>query len=243
MRRVDQNPELLTMAALLNLQSGDLVLDAQTEPDLMLRFIHDRTGSFGRALGMAIGRETFSKSEAQAEKWSLRGIEVELGHPATHLQNFDNDFFHAVVMRNTQGLMNLERPLTQVERILKPGGRIVARHTQWDVQLPKATEKELEMIQTLAPRSAADGNDFFRRFETVAPKGWREVRYDVYTVATRDPRGYARHDYDWRTMLRDQLNRTRSFTPRETLDLIERLEGTRGAKVSIDRYLALGIKR
>jgi hypothetical protein len=159
------------------------------------------------------------------------------------LQHFDDSFFHAIVLRNTQGLMNFERPMLQAERALKPGGRIVARHTQWDVQLPKASDKELEMIETLAPRSASGGTDFFHRFEKIASRGWREVRYDVYTVATRDPRGYARHDYDWRTMLRDQLNRTRSFSPRETLDLIEKLEATRGAKVSIDRYLALGIKR
>lgn len=243
MRRVDPNPELLTMAALLSLQNGDLVLDAQTEPDLMLRFIHDRTGSFGRAMGMSIGKETFARSEGQVEKWGLRGIEVELGHPATHLQNFDPDFFHGVVLRNTQSLVSLERPMMQVERILKPGGRVVARHTQWEVQLPKATEKELEMLETLAPKSVENGNDFFHRFERIPERGWREVRYDVYTVATRDPRGVARHDYDWRTMLRDQLNRARAFTPRETLDLIERLEDTRGAKVSIDRYLALGIKR
>ena len=231
------------MTSLLNLHSGDLVLDAQTEYDLMLRFVHDRTGSFGRAVGLCAGRTTGEKVHEQLEKWNLKGIELVLGHPATHLQPFDDNFFHGVVVRNSQFLMNLERPLMQVERITRSGGRVVVRHTEWDVALPKATEKEKEMLETLKPKAYTDGNELFARFERIPARGWREVRYDVYTVATRDPRGSARHDYDWRTMLRDQITKARIFTPRETLDLIERLENTRGAKVSIDRWLALGIKR
>jgi hypothetical protein len=99
------------------------------------------------------------------------------------------------------------------------------------------------MISALNSPSSADGRDFFRRFETFAYNPWTDVKYDVFTMATRDDRHRTRHPYDWRTMLRSRLVDDHRFTAREILDLIERLEGTRGAKVVADRYLAVGVKR
>ncbi len=243
MRRIDPNPELLNMVGLLGLRSGDTMLDAQTGDDLLLRFAHDRSGDFGRAVGMCFGQETVAAVQEQLERWDLQGIEMMVAHPSQPIQLADNSC-NGIILRHTSRLVNLENVFANLMLITKKNGRIVVRHTQWDIHLPHATEREQEMIDALASPGCRDGKEFFHRFSEVdRGRSWREVRFDVYTVASRDPRASTRHDYDWRTMLREQLGAARSFSPREMLDLIERLNDTRGAKVTVDRYLALGICR
>lgn len=231
------------MVGLLDLRSGEMMLDAQTEPDLLLRFAHDRTGTYGRAVGMCFGQETSNEVEAQLERWNLEGIEMMIGHPSKPIQLPDFSC-SGVVLRHTQRILKLEKVFLHLAKVTMPNGRVLVRHTQWDVKLPKATEREQEMLDSLTSPGCDDGKDFFERFAGLDySRMWRDVKYDVYTVASRDPRAACRHDYDWRTMMRDQLGKARVFSPREMLDLIERLQATRGARVTVDRYLALGIKR
>lgn len=231
------------MVGLLDLRSGEMMLDSQTEPDLLLRFAHDRTGTYGRAVGMCFGQDTVNEVEEQLDRWNLEGIEMMIGHPSQPIALPENSCSGAI-LRHTNRLLKLDPVFMNLARITKSNGRVLARHTQWDVNLPKATEREEEMLQALGSPGCEDGKDFFNRFAALDfGRAWRDVRYDVYTVASRDPRATCRHDYDWRTMMRDQLGKARVFSPREMLDLIERLQGTRGARVTVDRYLALGVKR
>lgn len=231
------------MVGLLDLRKGEMMLDSQTEPDLLLRFAHDRTGTHGRAVGMCFGQDTVNEVEDQLDRWDLEGIEMMIGHPSQAIA-LPETSCSGVILRHTSRLLNLEPVLTNLTRITKGNGRVLARHTQWDITLPKATEREEEMLESLKSPGCEDGKDFFARFAALDfGRLWREVKYDVYTVASRDPRASCRHDYDWRTMLRDHLGKARVFSPREMLDLIERLQSTRGARVTVDRYLALGVKR
>ena len=243
MRRIDPNPELLNMVGLLGLRNGEMLLDAQTEPDLLLRFAHDRTGTYGRAIGMCFGQDTVNEVEDQIDRWDTEGIEMMIGHPSNQIALPDSSC-SGVILRHTQRLLKLDSVFTNLTRVAKPSGKVLVRHTQWEVHLPKATEREEEMIASLTSHGCSDGKEFFARFEALDyGRVWREVRYDVYTVASRDARAASRHDYDWRTLMRDQLGKARTFSPREMLDLIERLQDTRGARVTVDRYLALGLKR
>jgi hypothetical protein len=217
------------------------MLDAQTEPDLLLRFAHDRVGDRGRCIGLAFGQTTVEKSAEQIERWGLPNVQLIIGHPALPIELKD-EICHGAILRHTYGVPRLSSPFGSLNRLTKPGGRVLVRHTEWTVKLPKITEEEQEMVDALRAPGVKDGQDFFNQFEQFPSRKWREIRYDVYAIASRDPRAPVRHDYDWRRMLREQLGRARIFTPRQILDLIERLETTRGAKVSVDRYLALAIK-
>lgn len=240
MRRNDFSLEYFSLVSLLELRPGEVVLDAQSEPDALLPILYHEVTERGRVVGMAFGQHTFKQVRQQLDKMGLHKVELYPRHPTR--PEFRSELFHAVVLRTTLGLPNLERPLAEMRRIAKPGARCIARHTQWTLKLPRASELEEEMMAALQPPCCEDGRDFFRRFESFTPKAWRDVRYDVFTIATRDPRASTRYNYDWRTLMRDQLLRTRQYTPRQILDLIDRLEHTRGAKVVVDRYLALGIK-
>lgn len=241
MKKIDPNAELLHMVELLDLRAGDIVLDAQTEADHLLRFAHDRTGDRGRLIGMAFGQNTFKEAAELVDSWGISNIQLMIGHPSMPV-NLKQGLCHGLILRSTHGIPRLNVAINALDYLAKPGARILLRHTEWNTHLPKATEREQEMLAALKPQCVQDGQDFFR--QAVNPKiyRWRDVRYDVYTVANRDSKASVRYNYDWRRMVREQLGKARVFTPREILDLIDRLEQTRGAKVSVDRYLALAIK-
>jgi len=231
------------MVALLDLRNGEMMLDSQSEADLLLRFAHDRTGTFGRAVGMCFGQDTVNAVGEQTRRWDTEGIEMMIGHPSQPIALPENSC-SGVILRHTNRLLNLEPVFFNLIRVTKSNGRVLARHTNWEVKLPKATQQEEELLAALNSPGCTDGKNFFNQFANIDyGRSWRDVRYDVYTVASRDARASRRYDYDWRTMMRDQLGKSRIFSPRQMLDLIERLQNTRGARVTADRYLALGIKR
>lgn len=240
MRRNDFTNEFLSLTTLLELRPGDIALDAQTEADTLLPILYHEVTERGRPVGMCFGQDTLDKVQRQIEKMGIERVEVIAAHPIK--MPFKNELFHGVVLRHDLGFPRIEDVHAEMWRISKSGARIIARHTEWTIKLPRATDEEQQLIDALRPPSSADGRDFFERFQNFRLNAWREVRMDVFTIATRDPRANARYGYDWRTLLRDQLTRTRKYTPREILSLIERLEHTRGAKVVVDRYLCLGIK-
>lgn len=241
MRKNDYTPEYFSLVSLLDLRPGDLFLDCQVEADLLLPIAHSEVTDRGRTIGMAFGAETIGRVQKMLEKHDLDQVEIVAAHPAVAIP-FKDELFHAVVLRHDLGVRRLDIAFNEMWRVSKPGARVVARHMEWSVKLPRATEHEERMLQSLRAPGVADGKEFFERFKAAAPRGWRDVRMDVFTIATRDPRANTRYNYDWRTLMRDQLQRQRVYTPRDILSLIERLEDTRGAKVVVDRYLILAIK-
>jgi len=241
MKRIDPHLELSNMITLLDLRPGEIMLDAQTEPDQLLRFAHDRVGARGVCIGLAFGQTTAEEVREQLARWELPNVQLVIGHPAMPL-DMKNDRFHGLILRHTGGIPRLQAAFHNLERLAKPGARILVRHTDWNIKLPRVTEREQEMIDALKAPGARDGRDFFAQFENFPARPWRDFRVDVYTVASRDPRQPVRYGYNWRKMMREQLNRARVFEPREQLDLIARLDETRGAKVTVDRYLALAVK-
>ncbi len=242
MKRNDFTRELVGLSGLLDLRKGDLALDAQTEADAMLASLYNRVTERGRVVGLCFGQETFQAVQALLESADppLERVEVLARHP--YRMPFKDELFHAAILRHDINLLKVEPAFQELWRVSRPGGRIAVRHTAWDVQLPKATGREEQMIAALQSPGVESGTEFFERFKHFKPRAWRDVRLDVFTVATRNPRLQTRHSYDWRRMLRDLLVSKREFSAREILNLIERLETARGAKVTVDRYLALAVK-
>lgn len=241
MKPIDPNPELKHLVDLLELRPGEIVLDAQTDADLLLRFAYEQVGERGRCVGMAYGQSTVKESKEQIERWGYDNVHLLVGHPAMAVE-LKKELCHGVILRHSHGLARLQPVFANLDHVARPGARVLVRHTDWNLHLPKATEREQEMLDAMHAPGVKDGRDFFDQFAAFSPRGWREVRMDVYAVASRDPRASVRYGYDWRKMMRDHLGRARVFTPREILDLISRLEHTRSAKVTVERYLALGIK-
>lgn len=229
------------MVRLLDLRQGEIVLDAQADADLLLPMAAQVVGDRGRAIGLAFGQRAMSRLEELMKERPER-VELMPMHPSN--TSFKDRLFHGVVLRHTGGMRQLGGLLSEMHRVTKPSGRVVACHTQWECFLPKASEREEELLRLLISPAVTDGFQFFTQFRH-HPSWWSDVRLDVYGVANRDKQAqmHGRFKYDWRTMLRDQVGKDRGVEPREVLDLIERLENTRGARVRVERYLALGIRR
>lgn len=226
----------------MDLREGELFLDAQTEADPMLALAHQFVGERGRSVGCTFGTKTLEQAQLMIAELDLPRVEVQLAAP--YGLPFRDEMFHGLVLRHTNGFTRLGPALSELRRAAKPGARAVAMHTEWEISLPRATEAEQEMIDAVSASSVLDGEHFLREFQTFCQgrPGFREMRFDVYAIANRDVRAKTRYDYDWRTLLRDQLLRTRRYTAREILDLIERLIDARGARVVVERYVAFGIK-
>lgn len=243
-KRNDFTAEQFGMVSLLDLRNGDVAIDLQSEDDKLLSMLHHFVTDRGRICALAWGKNQHERVVEMVDS-HLLPVEVHAAHPTQ--TPYRDELFHGVVLRNTLGIPRIETALKEMWRISKPGARVVARHTQWNVKLPRATAAEEEMLAALSSPGVASGQQFFDAFRRTDARGWRDVRFDVFVVATRANTGNTkreriRHDYDWRTMMRERLLRARRYEPREIIDLISRLESTRGAKVTVERYLAVGIR-
>jgi ubiquinone/menaquinone biosynthesis C-methylase UbiE len=242
MRRNDLTPEWIALAQLLELRPGDTALDAQSDGDALLPILATEVTERGTCVGMTFGQQAFQKVQAQREEYGMDEVEVVAAHPIQ--TPFRDDRFHAVVVRHTLGFPSLEPVVLEMSRITRSGGKVIFRHTEWNVELPEATEEELEMLETLKSRCCSGGRNFFARFEKFSQNHhWREVRVDVFTIAHSAGKSPSRrYNYDWRTMMKEQLVRTRRFETRPILDLITRIEETEDAHAIAERYVIMGIK-
>jgi hypothetical protein len=244
MRKNDLSHEWVNLVKQLDLRPGDAAIDLQTAADRLLPILNwevtDGGRCRGRTVAMTFGKQTLEQVAQQIEEQQLASVKLVAAHPSS--PPFADDKFHAVIMRTTDGVPNLPAAVAHAHRIGKAGARVAVRHTDWTVELPKATEQEQTLLAALKPSCCDDGRHLFDTFTHFNPRAWTDVRYDVFTAGHRDSRQKTRHPYDWRTMLKEQLARARAFSSREILDLIERLENTRGAKVVADRYVAVGVK-
>jgi ubiquinone/menaquinone biosynthesis C-methylase UbiE len=240
MRRNDFTAEWIALSQLLELRPGDMVLDAQTDADALLPILATEVTERGTCVGMGFGQQALKDAMEQCEEYGMSEVEIVAAHPI-HTP-FRDARFHGVILRHTFGFPAIEPIADEMVRITRSGGKIIFRHTDWQIQLPHTSPEEEAMIEVLNSKCCKDGRDFFQRIQKLHPGVWRETRIDVFTVSSRESRSYRRYSYDWRTMLKEQLARSRRFDTRQILDLIERLENTRGSKVSADRYIILGVK-
>lgn len=240
MRRNDLTQEWIATAQLLELRPGDVVLDSQTEGDALLPILHSEVTERGKSIGMTFGQTSQQKATAQKEEYGLEEVEIIAAHPIK--TPFKDARFHGVVVRHTMGFPALEPIIKEMWRITKSGGKIIFIHTEWNIELPGITDSEQAMLDSLKSKCCKNGRDFFDRVSSFGDKKtWREIRIDVFTVANRE-KASIRYGYDWRTMLKDQLSRSRRYETRDILDFITKLENTRGSKVSAERYMCLGVK-
>jgi SAM-dependent methyltransferase len=124
----------------LGLQPGDAALDVGCGLGDDVRLLADAVGPTGRAVG--IERSEALLEEARAR--TPRGLEVEFFAADAHAMPFNDDEFDAArVERALQHMADPAAVVSEMARVVRPGGRIVAMEPDWDTIVVSGADLEL----------------------------------------------------------------------------------------------------
>lgn len=113
---------------LLALQSGETVVDIGSGPGLLCDAMADAVGPTGRVIGIDISDDLLMLARARnARTWLSyeKGDATSLPIPASSVDI-------AVATQVIEYVADVNRALSEVERVLKPGGRALIVDTDWD---------------------------------------------------------------------------------------------------------------
>ncbi len=108
----------------VELKYGEVVLDVGCGAGLDLYFYAKAVGPDGKVYGLDISEDMVNKAKANMETVGIKNIEIKCG-PSDNLP-FQDNFFDVV---SSNGIYNLspdkEKVMSEVFRVIKPGGRTV----------------------------------------------------------------------------------------------------------------------
>lgn len=113
----------------LNLRSGESVVDIGTGPGFVARDMSEQVGPTGRVV--AIDRSEAMLTLAQKRTQSVPSIEVRHGE-ATALPCGDGEFDVGVSVQVYEYVQDIKGAISEMFRVLKPGGRAAIVATDWD---------------------------------------------------------------------------------------------------------------
>jgi SAM-dependent methyltransferase len=113
----------------LNLSSGERVVDIGTGPGFVALEMSEQVGPTGRVL--AIDRSEAMLALAQKRTEGVPGIEVRHGD-AVALPCGDGEFDAGVSVQVYEYVQDIEGAISEMFRVLKPGGRAAIVATDWD---------------------------------------------------------------------------------------------------------------
>jgi ubiquinone/menaquinone biosynthesis C-methylase UbiE len=127
-----QTPEIVrqrihTLEALA-LRAGEQVLDAGCGTGLLVQGMSSTIGSQGRITGVDLSNDMLDVARNRCSK--LDNIELQQGS-VTELDFADNSFDAASCIQTLLYVDDVETALSELYRVLKPGGRIAILETDW----------------------------------------------------------------------------------------------------------------
>ena len=139
----------VTMLELLGPQPGEQILDVGFGRGEALRWIAARLGASGRAVGVEVKQELLDALLATCEVAGQQNIEVHLADAAS-LPFPDASFDAALSVNVLEALPDRSRALTEMKRVLRPGGRVLVAHADYESQVYACSDRELARRINLA---------------------------------------------------------------------------------------------
>jgi arsenite methyltransferase len=138
----DRRGRWTRLLELLDPRPGEQILDVGFGGGQALRFIADRVGSSGRAAGVERNPGAVEALNTWGDASGVRAIEA-ITADAQELP-FPEDSFDAVLTVNVlEAVPDRPRALAEMRRVLKPGGRILVAHDDYESIVYACSDREL----------------------------------------------------------------------------------------------------
>jgi arsenite methyltransferase len=112
----------------LNLCEGESVLDVGSGPGFLAESVADAVGTSGRVVGVDISDDLVARSKRRNSRPWLTFYTGD----ATALHEPDAAYDAVVCTQVAEYIPDVDTVLSEVRRVLKPGGRLVIVATDWD---------------------------------------------------------------------------------------------------------------
>ena len=126
--------------AAARLKPGERVLDIGTGPGFLAREAAGHLGSTGEVLGIDISELTLALARRRCA--DVSNVRFEIGD-ATDLPVADATFDAVICVQVYEFVPDVDQAISEVTRVLRPGGRAVIVSADWDSIVWHASEPEL----------------------------------------------------------------------------------------------------
>jgi SAM-dependent methyltransferase len=132
---------------------GDSILDVGHGPGLSARYLASIVTPTGRVTALDPSPRSTKQLRVQVEEQGLRNL-VVVRAQAESIPFGDASFDAVMCVNVLEAVPNKARALSEMHRVLKPGGRILLAHDDYESQSYVTTDRELGRRATLAYASA-----------------------------------------------------------------------------------------
>lgn len=178
--------------ALASLQEGEVVLDLGSGAGFDCFLAASKVGPSGKVIGVDMTPEMIEKARANAKRNGIQNVEFKLGEiESLPVKDKSVDLVISNCVINLSA--DKSKVLSEIHRVLKPGGRIAISDIALLKELPKSIQESVEAYVGCV--SGAIPMDDYKRM--VEASGLRDVKITVkgsstcISPDTQDPMGQA----------------------------------------------------
>lgn len=146
------------LMALLAPRPGERILDVGHGPGAPARYLATLVAPDGRVVAVDRSRRFAQQLRATANEQGVRHLAIARAE-AESLPFPDASFDAAICVNVLEAVRDKARALREIGRVLKPGGRVLVAHGDYESQVYATTDRELGRRATLAYASATFAGD------------------------------------------------------------------------------------
>jgi arsenite methyltransferase len=153
----------LELAQLCRIEEGTSVLDVACGTGESACYLAEHTGA--RVVGIDISGRLIEKARRKAEQ---RNLQLEFRQADAHQLPFVDAAFDCAISECSVCLMDKERALAEMARVVKPGGYVGIDDVCWQPETPERIKERLAVIEGERPETLAGWKTLFERAGLVA---------------------------------------------------------------------------
>ncbi|TAK24140.1 MAG: methyltransferase domain-containing protein [Chloroflexota bacterium] len=196
----DRRQRWLTLMRLLNPRPGDRVLDVGAGECQALRYVAARVGPTGSAIGVEYGEGGLGRLAIGRAAGGpvFRAVAAD----ASNLPFRDASFTAAFSVDVLEAVPDRERPLREMRRVVRPDGRVVVAHDDYESQVYTSDDRDLGRRAvkayadaTFAGYGASDGQMGRHLWGLFRAAGFRDAKLHVLPLVNTE---YREPLFGWR---------------------------------------------